>query len=340
MRRRTLKSKQTGVTKTSGKVPSTAVEPVQETPSKLAEETKPKSPSPTLSAKAANVSGVSTPATPSVSAKGASTTPINPTSATPVTSAPLKSVPTNSPHPTRPATLYYSSQPRKEKEAAPASAPVPMKTIPSASTTSNASTQPQTAARPTPASSATTSPTSTARPATAATTTAIPISSTRQVPPAASRPAGTPDYRANIERQSREQKSVGNLLSYVVYGMIAFFVMAAALAGYGGYVLSQRISDQSVTVSQLDSKYSAANKDLQAKLATTQEALTQAQAQITRQGDLINKQQDKMNQLITALNDNTKAVTAEKQARTQENNGLRVRVRDLENQKPAATTTR
>ena len=134
-----------------------------------------------------------------------------------------------------------------------------------------------------------------------------------------------------MERQSREQKSVGNILAYLVYALIAFFVLGAGLAGYGTYTLSRQIHDENVTVTDLDQRYAAANKILTTNLATTQESLTQAQAQIARQQDVILKQQEELNRLIAATNANLDAIKAEKQARAQETTSLRARVRDLEN---------
>jgi hypothetical protein len=209
-------------------------------------------------------------------------TPVNPSSA--------------SPHGTRPATLYYSSYPRKEKEAPP------MKTIP---TTSSASASPTS---------------STAATAAAATRTAT----------TAPRANPNVDYRANVERQSREQKSVGNILSYVVYGLIAFFVLGIALAGYGADVIFKQLHEQSVTVSDLDQRYAEANKELTAKLATTQDTLTEAQAQISRQQEVIMKQQEDLNKLLDDTKENSDAIKAEKQARAQEAASLRARIRDLE----------
>jgi hypothetical protein len=229
--------------------------------------------------------------TSSFSPASSSTTPK--ATATPATST---SGPASSPHGTRPATLYYSSNPRKDKEAT-----LPMKTIPTASPASSSS------------ASATTLPSSVARAATSS-----------------PRPASTVDYRANVERQSREQKSVGNLLTYVVYALIGFFVISAGLAAYGADVIFKQIHDQSVTVSDLDARYAAATKDLNAKLATTQDTLSQADAQIARQQDLILKQQEELNRLIAATSDNASALKTEKQARVQEAASLRERVRDLE----------
>jgi uncharacterized coiled-coil protein SlyX len=134
-----------------------------------------------------------------------------------------------------------------------------------------------------------------------------------------------------VERQSREQKSVGNILAYAVYALIGFFVLSAGLAIYGADVIFTQLHDQSVTVSDLDARNAAASKDLNVKLATTQDTLAQAQAQITRQQDLIVRQQEQLNRLIAATNDNAAALKSEKQARTQETANLRSRIRDLEN---------
>ncbi len=134
-----------------------------------------------------------------------------------------------------------------------------------------------------------------------------------------------------MERQSREQKSVGNILSYIVYGLIAIFVICAGLAAYGADVIFAKLHDESTTVSDLDQRYAAENKVLTTNLATIQESLIQAQAQITRQQDLIVRQQEELNRLIAATNDNLNALKAEKQARNQETASLRERVRDLEN---------
>jgi hypothetical protein len=201
---------------------------------------------------------------------------------------------TVSPHGTRPATLYYSSSTPRTKEASP------MKPTPA----------------PTPASSSA----SAVIPPTAATRTA----------PSSPRAAGPVDYRANAERQAREQKSVGSILAYVVYALIALFVLGGGLAVYGTSVLFQRISDQSHTVADLDQHYAQANKDLLAKLTSTQESLDVAQAQVNRQQDLISKEQESLNRLLSANSDSINALKLEKQARMQEETTLRARLRELE----------
>jgi len=208
-----------------------------------------------------------------------------------------------SPHGTRPATLYYSTGARKEKED-----PSPMKSTPTAS--------------PAPSTSST-SPTPVR---TAASTV---------------RPSSVVDYRTNVERQAREQKSVGGILSILVYSLIGLFVLGALLAGYGAYVVHQALHDQSVTVTQLEARYDAENKDLNAKLATTLDTLTQAQAQINRQQDLLVKQQEAISKLLVATEDNAAALKQEKAARAQESAtraqetaSLRARLKDLEYQGP------
>ena len=310
MRRRSLKAKPAGLLTPSGGIPPAARELEREAPPLSAERTQAAKPRSRENADvkiepAVKITGPA-PAPPKVTPSPA-TTPSRPASGTTTTTKATTATPASisgpasSPHGTRPATLYYSSQPRKDKEAS-----APMKTIP----TTN------------PASSSSASPTGT-----------LPSSLTRSAA-SSPRPATTTDYRANMERQAREQKSVGSILAYVVYALIGCFVVGAALAGYGAYVVSVQLHQQSVTVSDLDARYAAANKDLNAKLAATQDTLSQAQAQITRQQDLIVKQQEDLNRLIAATNDNASALRAEKQARAQETANLRAEVRDLGNRAP------
>jgi hypothetical protein len=313
IKRRSLKTKQRGLIKPSGSTPPAARELEREAPPLSPEEARTAqtriqetAPIKTASTMAApprttpSVAATTTaqPASAGTAFKAAPAPAAIPAASSTSTSTTAPSIrstatPTTSPHGTRPATLYYSSQPRK------AETPSPMKTMPTASPASSAST--------------TTAPLAAARSATSA-----------------SRPASPIDYRTNVERQSREQKSVGSLLSYVVYGLIAIFVMGALLAAYGANVIFERIHSQSVTVSELDTHYASANTEVNAKLATAQDTLSQAQAQIARQQDLILKQQDAINKLINATNDDAAALKSERQARAQEASNLRMRVRQLE----------
>ncbi len=159
-----------------------------------------------------------------------------------------------------------------------------------------------------------------------------PASSYRSLPSsgAAARPASVSDYRSNIERQAREQRSVGNVLAYIVYAIGALLVLGAALAIYGGYTLSRQIHEQSVTINDLDARYSAQNLKLTQALATTDETLAQAQAQLRREQELILRQQDSINQLVTANNDCVAAIRQERSTRAEETAALRTKIRSIE----------
>jgi hypothetical protein len=156
-------------------------------------------------------------------------------------------------------------------------------------------------------------------------------------PSTAVRPASSVDYRGNIERQTREQKSIGGILNLIVYSLIGVFVLFVALAAYGAHDLSRQIQKQSITVSDLDSRYAAENEALTAQLKTTQEALIQVQAQAGRQQELLLHQQETIGKLAAASDETVKALNQERAARASESSerasetaSLRVRVRSLE----------
>jgi TolA-binding protein len=138
------------------------------------------------------------------------------------------------------------------------------------------------------------------------------------------------DYRANVDRQSREQKSVGNLLAYCVYGLLAVFVLGAALAIYGSVIIFDKLHDQSTSITSLDDKYAAKVTGLDKQLAATQDTLTQAQAQISRQQELLNKEQEDLNKLLSQVSSDSDELKAERQSRAQETAALRARVRELD----------
>lgn len=221
----------------------------------------------------------------------------------PATTAPSQ---TTSPHGTRPATLYYSSGQRPEKE-----------------TTTMASSQKPTSSAGTTSSTTASSASSAARSAAPSTTTTSSF-----------RPTSVSDYRANVERQAREQHSMGGILNIIVYVLIGGFVIGFSLAGYGAYVLSKQIQQQSVTVSDLDKRYAADNRDLNIKLATTMDSLTAAQAQIAREQELILKQQEVINKLLATTQDTAAALRQEKSTRAEETASIRARLRNLEYKGP------
>jgi len=223
----------------------------------------------------------------------AATAPTKPAASTSSTQPKTAASSSTSPHGTRPATLYYSSGSRQDKETTS-----PMKTTsstsPSASTTAPASSAPRTA---------TSTPT---------------------------RASSVADFRTNVERQSREQKSVGGVLSILVYTLIAVFVVGASLAGYGAYVITKQLDKQSVTMKDFDERYAADYKDINARLVTTMDNLSAAQAQIERQQTLIVKQQETISKLLSASEDTAEALKMERATRTQETANLRTRLKNLE----------
>jgi hypothetical protein len=131
------------------------------------------------------------------------------------------------------------------------------------------------------------------------------------------------DFRKNVERQSREQKSVGSILSTVAYSLIAGIFLVAVLAGFGGYVLWKQIQDQSVTVSQLDSKY---------QLRTTELAdeLSQASLQIGELQAALKKQQDQLTRVSAISEETSASLRIERQTRAKEMIELQKRIRRLE----------
>jgi hypothetical protein len=203
----------------------------------------------------------------------------------------------DAPHTPAPG-LYYSTGARKEPEDVPAP---PMKPSPTTASSTAAAT-------PSPAHR-----------------TIGPVST-----PA--RATSLPDYRANIDRQAREQKSVGGVLAIVVYVLIGFFVLSACLAGYGTYTLSRQIHHQSVTMNDLDVRYAAENKALTTSLASTDANLALTQTQLRREQDIILRQQDTINKLVSANDATVSALRQERSTRAGEEASLRARVHVLENQ--------
>jgi hypothetical protein len=151
------------------------------------------------------------------------------------------------------------------------------------------------------------------------------------------------DYRANIERQAREQRSVGSIINIVVGVLIALVILGGLLSGYGAYVLTKQVHQQSVTLTDLDNRYSIKNQALEAQIVSDNDALnqslTQAKAQIGRQQELILRQQESINKLSTAgdkLASDDDAVQSmlrqERATRAAETANLRARVHLIESQ--------
>ena len=265
------------------------------------------------------------------------------------------------PQPAAPSgVLYYSNGPQKDaapKTAAPAAEashpataptqpasqrPATSMPMPTSSTSRPASTPQHTPNRPPGTTSHTAQQAPASRPAgaTASQPASAPrtVSTTVAAPAAASRPGGVSDYRANIDRQSREQKSIGGILNLIVYALIAIFILGAGLAAYGAHVIFRQIHEQSLTVNDLDSRYSAANQQLAAQLKTTAQAVLELQTQVSRDQELAIKQQDTIGKVQASLATDTEALRQERAARSTETSirisetaALRARLRTLEN---------
>lgn len=76
-------------------------------------------------------------------------------------------------------------------------------------------------------------------------------------------------FQKNIQRQSHEQRAVGSLLSGMAIALMTIIVLVAILAAYGGWVLSRQIQQQSVTITEIDSKFTRDLKVLRKSLEDT-----------------------------------------------------------------------
>jgi hypothetical protein len=252
--------------------------------------------------------------------------PTQPASARPTTTSMQNPI-------TRPATTSHSAptRPAATGHAASSHATSHATHTPQMSSTrpvtSSASTPQMTSSRP--ATGSTSTPqTSAAR----AVSTAVAASSS-----SSSRPAGVADFRNNIDRQSREQKSIGGILNIIVYGLIGLFVVAALLAAYGANDVYKQLHQQSSTVTELDSRYSTAFTELGEQLKTQYQTTKQLQGQLNQSQELAVHQQDTIAKLQTTLDAATEALrqeratrAAETSIRVSENSALRARVRALE----------
>ncbi|MCC7519194.1 MAG: hypothetical protein IT578_08425 [Verrucomicrobiae bacterium] len=98
-------------------------------------------------------------------------------------------------------------------------------------------------------------------------------------------PSSFSQYQENVKRQSREQKLFGTFLNFFGYVLLAAILLVAGLAAYGGYTLSRQIQQQSLTISEMETRFNAQVASLsdalkQARDATDAlEGVTQAQKQ-------------------------------------------------------------
>ncbi|MDK3157179.1 hypothetical protein QPK87_11400 [Kamptonema cortianum] len=116
-----------------------------------------------------------------------------------------------------------------------------------------------------------------------------PANQPQEKPMATSSPfTSTSNYARNVERQSKEQKSMNTILSGVGLFLLILVVLFGATAGFGGYVLWKEIQNQQVTVGRLDEKYAAAVSGLDGKLAGAgQEISALQQAAIAQRDEIV-----------------------------------------------------
>jgi hypothetical protein len=248
----------------------------------------------------------------------ASATPISSSTARPASAAPAASS-----YQSRPATASSPGSTSAGSPSRPAAAGA------SSAASSYSSPRPAAAAS-TPSSGA--SSFSSARPAGTASTSSGPTrpAAASVTPP--NRTSSVNDFRTNAERQAREQKSISGIIAIIVYSLVGLFALGTILAGYGAYVITRQIHKQSMTLNDLDSRYTSENHALSVQLQATNDSLARSLAQIARQQELLTREQDSLNKLADAAQANTAAWRQERQSRAGETASLRARIRDLEDQ--------
>lgn len=134
------------------------------------------------------------------------------------------------------------------------------------------------------------------------------------------------DFRKNAERQAKEQHAVGNVLTWVGYAALGAVLLFVALAGFGGYTLKKMIDSQSVSIKQLDERYSDQLAKQQADLAQLRADTDRLSDQLAATANLMAKQQEQLKRTAASADDSSAVL----KARTRELNELRDRVRRLE----------
>ena len=132
-------------------------------------------------------------------------------------------------------------------------------------------------------------------------------------------------YQQNIQRQSREQKAVGSMLSGVAVVLIALIALVGVLASVGGYFLYKAIQDQSVTVNQLQGKIDTENLKLHTAIQESDVAVENLTAQVNSQKEQISALQRQLDDFRSQF----KKQRLADQARQQK---LEIRLYELERQ--------
>lgn len=141
------------------------------------------------------------------------------------------------------------------------------------------------------------------------------------------RPGAPADFRRNVQRQVREQRTVGSILGIFVALIALLLVAGLCFAGYGAYILFQDLGAQKVSTSQMRSalrgdieQLQAAQEKARKDLRIIQDALIDQQEDTARLADSVGFRLDKIQD----------AVNEEQRARQSETLLLRRRAAELE----------
>jgi hypothetical protein len=148
--------------------------------------------------------------------------------------------------------------------------------------------------------------------------------------PGKSMPLQTPavsEFRKNVERQTREQRAVGDVLSWIGYSLLGGLIVVALMAGFGGYTLYRMIEDQSVTVAQFDAKYGA-------ETAALHENVKELDQQMAQTRNLVGRQQDQITRLSSRVDEANAVIKTQKQIIDRDLTDLKGRVRRMEGVRP------
>lgn len=125
------------------------------------------------------------------------------------------------------------------------------------------------------------------------------------------------DFRRNAERQSKEQKSTGTILSGIAYGLIAAILLVASLSAFGGFVMWRQIQNNATTVAQVNDK-------LNAEVAALREEAAEARKATD---EVIKRQQEQINRLTAVTEQQRGAFVAEQKKRDREIQALQAAIK-------------
>ena len=129
--------------------------------------------------------------------------------------------------------------------------------------------------------------------------------------PAASAQPGVNEFRRNADRQSREQQSVGSLLSIVGFSLLFGLLLVAGLAGYGGYVLYEQIKQNSATIAEAERNLRAETDTLRGQIKVLERAQSEAERIAREQQEVLTKLTMKTDEILVAIRNDSRARTKE-----------------------------